>query len=128
MPEVPTTKEFGRILRGMDVADGARLKKMAREGKVADHPAEAALLAAAAREELRRLKWVPIVAGVIFFLEGVRAVLADNRAQRWMSLAVMVLVAALAIPKLLRRRSVASLTRAKRRTRQLARGPGSAAV
>jgi hypothetical protein len=123
MPEVPTAKEVRRVLSAMDVADRARYKKMAREGKVAEDPAEAALVATAAREELQRVKWFPIVAGVIFCIEAVRAVLTDNRAQRWTSLTIMVLVAALALRKFLGRRSAAELSRAERLNRQLAVGP-----
>lgn len=126
MPPIPTTKELRRILRGMDVADRARLKTMARAGKLAENPQEAALVAATAREELRLVRWVPIVAGVIISLEAVRAALTDDPAMRLTSLSLIVVVAVLAIPKLLRRRSSGSLIRAERLNRELAGGHGPA--
>jgi hypothetical protein len=120
MPPIPTTKELRRILRGMDVADRARLKRIARAGKLADNPQEAALVAATAREELRLVRWVPIVAGVIICVETLEAVFTDDPARRLTSLTFIVLAVLLAIPKLLRRRSAASLIRAERLNRGLA--------
>ena len=120
MPEIPTRKELGRILWRMDVVDRARLRKMARAGAVAEDAAEAALVAAVAREELRQVRWVPIIAGVIIFMETLWAVFTDDPARRWMSVAVIVLIAAFATPKVLRRRSMSSLTRAERLNRELA--------
>lgn len=79
-----------------------------------------ALVAAVAREELRRVRWVPIVAGVIIFIETLRTVFTDDPARRWTSGVVIALVAALAAFTILRPRSVASLTRAERLNRWLA--------
>lgn len=53
MPEVPTPREFARLLRRMELPDRARVSDLAGKGKLAKDPVEAALVVAAARGAMR---------------------------------------------------------------------------
>jgi hypothetical protein len=58
MPTVPTPREFGRLLRRMDLPARAHLSDLARKVELGKDPAEAALVAAAARRGLRTRWWI----------------------------------------------------------------------
>lgn len=94
MPEIPTPKEFRRILRRMDVADRHRLTKLATAGKVADDPEKAALVVAAAQQGLRHTRWLIIVAVALFLMQVVTAVTTDDPMLRWFDVATMVVIVA----------------------------------
>lgn len=118
MSDIPTPKEFRRIFRRMDLADRHRLSKIAGAGRVADDPAEAALVAAAARNGLRHVPWIIVLLTGLFALQLITVVTSDDRVVRWLSLAVMVIVPASIAKVLLRDRP--RLLRAERLNREMA--------
>jgi hypothetical protein len=117
MPEIPTPKEFRRILRRMDVADRYRLTKVATGGKVADDPEHAALVVAAAQQGLRQTRWLIIVAVALFLIQVASAVSTDDPMLRWFDVATMVVIVA-AIAKFFYR-DRPRLLRAERLNREL---------
>src|SRR5918996_4031132 len=89
MSEVPTPKEFGRIFRRMDIVHRHRLSQIAGTGRVADDPAEAALVAAVARLRLRQLPWLVALFIGLFGLELAKVVTTDDQVTRWLAFGVM---------------------------------------
>ena len=123
MPEVPSPKEFRRIFRRMELVDRHRLSKVAGAGRVADDPAEAALVAAAARRGLRQLQWLIVSMIGLFGLQLITIATTDDQVLRWLSVAIMVIVPASIAKVLLRDRP--RLLRAERLNRELAGGGDS---
>lgn len=101
----------------MDLPERARITDLAGKGKVGKDPAEAALVAAAARRGLRG-RWVIVGLQILVTsLAIVNSVRIQGRVD-W-STAALVLVGAIAIPVTLFRNR-RSLQRAERLNRQLA--------
>ena len=120
MYEVPTPKEFARIFRRMDIVHRHRLSKIAGTGRVADDPAEAALVAAVARLRLRQLPWLIALFIGLFGLELAKVVTTDDQVTRWLAFGVM-FVAVAGIAKILLR-DRPRLVRAERLNRAVAAG------
>jgi transposase InsO family protein len=117
MPEVPTPREFGRLLRRMDLPARAHLNDLASKGKAGRDPTEAALVAAAARRGLRGRWWIVILNVVLICLVIVSSVRIQGSVH-W-SAALLVAVSVIGIPiALIRNRR--PLQRAERINRKLA--------
>jgi hypothetical protein len=114
---VPTRRDFGRLLRSMDLPARARLSTKARSGEVADDPDEAALIAATARRELVMTRWAIMLAVALAGFNVVSVLVMDDPRVRWMGVAVILLVAVAIIVFLVRSRP---LRRAERLNRDRA--------
>jgi hypothetical protein len=125
MPEVPTPKELKRIWRRLELVERHRLSKIAGAGRLADDPAEAALLAAVARRGLRQVPWLIVTMLGLLGLQLITWVTTDDQLVRWTSVAIMVIVPASIAKILLRDRP--RLLRAERLNRELAGGGDSGA-
>jgi hypothetical protein len=87
MGRVPTSQEFARLYRHMDLASRARLSREVRAGKVSDDVDEAALLSAMAHRELRATRWSIGLAAALAGLNVVSAATTDFSIP-WLDLAV----------------------------------------
>jgi hypothetical protein len=123
MADVPTPKELKRIWRRMELVERHRLSKIAGAGRVAEDPAEAALVAAVARRGLRGLPWLIVLMLGLLGLQLITWVTTDDQLVRWLSVAIMVIVPASIAKVLLRDRP--RLLRAERLNRELAGGHDS---
>jgi hypothetical protein len=123
MPEVPTPKELKRIWRRMELVERHRLSKIAGAGRVADDPADAALVTALVRRGLRGLPWLIVLMLVLFGFQVITIATTDDRVVHWLSVAVMVIIPASIAKILLRDRP--RLLRAERLNRELAGGGDS---
>jgi hypothetical protein len=94
MPEVPTPREFARLLRRMEVPERARLSDLARKGKLGKDPAEAALVAAAARRAQRGWWWVQLLLILIFGLNLVRVLSTNDGFDEWLGAGSLTIIVA----------------------------------
>jgi hypothetical protein len=116
MPAVPTPREFARLLRRMELPARAHLSDLAQRGKLGKDPAEAALVAAAARRELRGRKWLFVLAPLVIILVIVNSVRIQGSVD-WSTVLLIVALAATPLGLLRHRRA---LQRAERLNRKLA--------
>jgi hypothetical protein len=117
MPEVPSPREFGRILRRMDLPARARLSDLAGKSKLAKDPAEAALVVAAVRRAMRTRSWGLGMQILLIPMVIVNSVRIQGSVD-W-SAALLLLVIAISIPMTLMRNR-RSLLQAERLNRKLA--------
>jgi hypothetical protein len=95
MPPIPTPRQFARLLRRMELPERAHLSDLARKGEVGRDPAEAALVAAAARRELRG-RWLIIPLSLV--VVGLSIINSVSAGLSGWFIVVQILVVAIGIP------------------------------